>query len=222
LGTTDVVSHLDRIHAATLVTAEPVHTLDVLVAAAPGSMILRRRSMGELKDLAQVQVKRGNRIDAAHANPAGSVAVLSANGVSEGVTLDPFDVPKLYPRAARTEPGDVVFVERPRPMALVDVHGGSLVAAPSKILRLSPTAGIGPHAVTAIINRLPAEASEWQAWGVPILGAAEAEQLEGALIAAARYETSVRRRLDAINDLVTSVIDGVAAGAVTIKAQIEN
>ena len=35
LGTTDVAPHLDRIHAATLVTAEPTPSFDILAAAAP-------------------------------------------------------------------------------------------------------------------------------------------------------------------------------------------
>ncbi len=221
MGTTDVVPYLNRIHAATLVTAEPVPSFDILAAAAPGSMVLRRRSMGEMKDLQQVQFRRGSRIDPGHANPVGSVAVLSASDDTEGIRLDPFDAPKLYPRASRTEPGDVVFVEKPRPMARVDDRGGSLVASPSRILRLSPTAGIGPHAVAAIINQLPDEANEWQAWSVPVLDTTAADQLEDALTAAADYEASVRSRLDAVHDLIKAMIDGVAAGAVTLKPQAE-
>ncbi len=221
LGTTDVAPHLDRIRAATLVTAEPVPGFDILATAAPGSMVLRRRSMGEMKDLQQVQIRRGSRIDPRHANPVGSVAVLSAVGDTKEIRLDPFDAPKLYPRAARTEPGDVVFVEKPRPRARVDDRGGSLVASPSRILRLSPTAGIGPHAVAAIINQLPDEANEWQAWSVPVLDTAAADQLEDALTAAADYEASVRSRLDAVHDLIKTMIDGVAAGAVTLKPQAE-
>jgi hypothetical protein len=221
LGTTDVAPHLNRIHAATLVTGGPVQSFDVLAAAAPGSMILRRRSMGEIGDLKQVQVRRGSRIDAGHANPAGTVAVLSAADDAEEIRLDPFDAARLYPRAARTEPGDVVFVEKPRPSARVDDRGGSLVASPSKIFRLSPAVGVGPHAVAAIINQLPDEANEWPAWSVPILDAAAAKQLEDVLIAAAGYEASLRRRLGAVRDLIEAMIDGVAAGAVTLKPQTE-
>ncbi len=221
MGTTDVAPHLDRIHAATLVTAEPVPSFDILAAAAPGSMVLRRRSLGEMNDLKQLQFRRGSRIDPGHTNPVGSVAVLSAAGNTGEIRLDPFDVPKFYPRASRTEPGDVVFVEKPRPMARVDDRGGSLVASPSRILRLSPAVGIGPHAVAAIINQLPDEANEWQAWSVPVLDAAVADQLEDALTAAAGYEASMRWRLDAVHDLIEAIIDGVAAGAVTLKHQTE-
>lgn len=219
LGTTDVAPHLDRIHAATLVTGELVPGFDTLAAAAPGSMVLRIRSLGEMKDLQQVQIRRGSRIDSGHANPAGSVAVLSAIRDTAEIRLDPFDAPKLYPRAARTEPGDVVFVEKPRPIARVDDHGGSLVASPSRILRLNPTAGIGPHAVAAIINQLPDAPNDWQAWSVPVLDTAAANQLEDALAAAADYEASLRSRLAAVHDLIKAMIDGVAAGAVTLKPQ---
>jgi hypothetical protein len=221
LVTTDQAPHLDRIHAATLVTAEPVRGLDVLAGAASGSNVVHRRSLGELKDQQQVQVKRGSRIAADHASPAGSVVVLSATGDTADLKLDPFDALKLYPRAARTEPGDVVFVEKPRPRALVDDRGGSLVATPSRILRLNQAAGIGPHALAAIINRLPADAGEWQAWNVPVLDAPAVGQLEDAITSAADYEASLRKHVDAVHDLIDAMIDGVAAGAVTLMPDAE-
>ncbi|MGH3598762.1 MAG: hypothetical protein ACRDQH_00555, partial [Pseudonocardiaceae bacterium] len=221
LVTREIVPHLDRIHAATLITAEPVGGFDILAAAAPGSMVVRRRSLGELKDLQQVQVKRGSRIAADHASPAGSVAVLSATGDTADLKLDPFDARRLYPRAVRTEPGDVVFVEKPRPRALVDTRGDSLVASPSRVLRLSPAAGIGPHAVAAIINRLPVDTGEWQSWSVPILNSSVASELEDAITAAVDYEASLRRHVDAVHDLIDAMIDGVAAGAVTLMPHAE-
>lgn len=219
LGTTDPAPHLERIHTATLVTAEAVPSFDVLAAPAPGSIILRRRSLGELSELQQVRVRRGNRVDAVHADAGGTVAVLSADTSAAGFKLDPIEAVRLYPRAARTEPGDLVFVERPRPMARVDLNGGSLVASPSRILRLDRAVGIGPHAVAAIINQLPDEAHEWQAWNIPILDAAEADLLEAALIAAADYAAGLRRRLSAALDLTKALIDGVAAGAVTLRTE---
>lgn len=217
LATTDVQRHLTRISAATLVTSEPIPTFDVLAEEAAGSMLVRRRSLGELKELGLLQVKRGSRFVADHADTNGSVAVLSAGRGGAMFTLDPLDVIRLYPRAARTEPGDVVFTEGPAPRAFVDDRGGSLVASPSKILRLDRKAGVGPHAVAAIINQTRRETNEWQTWNVPILEAAEAEQLEEALTAAAVHEQSLRKHMDAVHDLITSMIDGVAAGAVTLK-----
>jgi hypothetical protein len=220
LATTEIERHVTVINTATLVTSEPIRPFDVLAEAAPGAMLLRRRSLGELKDLGHVRLLRGRRIDPTHHDPAGSVSVLSAPGAHNNtVRLDPFDATRLYPSAARTDPGDVVFAERPRPAATVDDHGGSLVSSPSKILRISSRAGIGPHAVAAIINRMPDEASEWQTWNVPILDTAEAALLEDALVAAANHEEILRRHLDATRDLVTAMIDGVAAGAVTLTTR---
>lgn len=217
LATTDVERHLKKISAATLITSAPIRTFDVLAEAASGSTLLRRRSLGELKDLRLAQVKRGSRFDADHADENGSVAVLSAGDGGTKLRLDPLDVVRLYPRAAHTEPGDVVFTESPLPRALVDDQGGSLVASPSKILRLDPKAGIGPHAVAAIINQTRSETTEWQTWNVPILEPTAADQLEEALIAAAAYESSLQRHLAAVHELITYMIDGVAAGAVTLK-----
>jgi hypothetical protein len=219
LPTTEIDRHVAVINAATLVTSEPIQPFDVLVEPAPGTMLLRRRSLGELKDLRRVRMLRGSRIDPGHSDPDGSVAVLSATGSHNTVLLDPFDAARLHPRAARTDPGDVVFAERPRPVARVDDHGGSLVASPSKILRIGPRAGIGPHTVAAIINQLPDGNTEWQTWNVPILDTAAAERLEDALVATANHEASLRRHLDATQDLVTAMIDGVAAGAVTLTTR---
>ncbi|SDP90897.1 hypothetical protein SAMN04487905_112191 [Actinopolyspora xinjiangensis] len=216
LATKAVKEHLARINAATLVTGEPVPPFDVLADAAPGSRLVRRHSLGELSDRKQLVVKRGSRIDRAHAHPAGSVPVVSASVGGELFALDPLDTVRLYPRAARTEPGDVVFTERPRPAAFVDDVGGSMVASPSRILRIKPGTGIGPHATAAIINRRSDGTAEWRTWNVPIVDAELIEQLEHALTAATQYETRLRKHLAAVDDLVSAMIDGVAAGAVTL------
>jgi hypothetical protein len=207
--------HLDRAQAAALVTAEPQPPLDVLVAAAPGMVLVRQRSLGELREAGLVVFRRGCRIDLGQALPEGSVPVISADGAMEGVALDPFDAERLYPRAARTEPGDVVFVEGPPPRAQVDVRGGCLVATPSRVLRLSPSAGVGPHTLAAVINH-QAATSEWQTWSIPIMEPGAATALEVALTQAAEYGTDLRRRQNALHDLTTALIDGVAAGAVMV------
>ena len=221
IATTEIEQRVSVINAATLVTSEPIPTFDVLAEAAQGSMVVRRRSLAELKELGHVRMLRGSRIDPGHADPAGSVAVLSAADAGDPLRLDPFDAMRWYPRAARTDPGDVIFAERPRPVARVDDHGGSLVASPSRILRVSSRAGIGPHAVAAIINRLPDEVTEWQTWSVPVLDAGEAQRLENAITAAREHEANLRRHLAATQDLITAMIDGVAAGAVTLTTRTE-
>jgi hypothetical protein len=208
-------NHLDRVQAAAMVTAEPQPPLDVLVTAAPGTTLLRQRSLGELHDEGLVEVRRGRRIDLRHAVPDGSVPVLSGDGTTDGVALDPFDAERLYRRANRTEPGDVVFVEGSAPRAVVDERGGSLVASPSRILRLRRNFGIGPHTVAAIINN-QSVTSEWQRWSVPLLDRHAAEVLEAALAEVTAYGVALRQRQHAVHDLIIALIDGVAAGAVTV------
>lgn len=219
LATPTIEHHVSMITDATLITGEAIPPFDVLVERASGAMLQRKRSLGELRDLGYVRVLRGSRIDFGHTDPAGSVPLLSATNQLGHPRLDPFDAARLYPRAARTEPGDVVFTERPRPTAKVDDHGGSLVASPSKILRIESRAGIGPHAVAEVINRQPAEATEWQTWNVPMLDTTVMERLEEALTAAGRHEGILRRHVDATRDLVTAMINGVAAGAVTLTTR---
>ena len=79
---------------------------DVTVAAGPGQVVLRHRSLRELEVANQLVMRRGTRVDLATAVPSGTVRVLSADGRTDGVLLDPFDAPRVYRRATRTEPGE--------------------------------------------------------------------------------------------------------------------
>ena len=119
-------------------TSEPIRPFDVLAERAAGAMLLRRRSLGELKDLGQSAstARQPDRI------PATTTLLGPLRSCPRPIhtalhVLDPFDAARLYPRAVRTDPGDVVFTERPRPTARVDDHGGALVASPTKVLRIS-------------------------------------------------------------------------------------
>ena len=216
VAVTDPATHLDRVHAATLTTSVPLAGFDVAVAPAPGQVVLRQRSLGELKVGRQLKVLRGNRIDAQRADLAGTVPVLAADGSTDDLRLDPFDAARIYPRATRTEPGDVIFLDGRRPLARVDVTGGALVAAPSRVLRLERGAPVGPRALAAIVNETASAGSEWPAWSVPDLSAAERDLLESVLAAAGDHQARLHRHLNALHDLVTGLVHGVAAGAVTL------
>jgi hypothetical protein len=218
LRSADSSTHLDRVHGATLTTTTPLELLDVLVAPSPGRFRMRYRSLGELREQKHVIIKRGRRIDPADATPDGTVVVLPADVVGT-VRLDPFDASRKYPHAARTEPGDVVFVEKPRPRAWVDVTGGALVASPAKIIRLRETAEFGPRALATVINEMCLAGSEWPTWSLPVMARDEADRLEAALLDADCYEREARRRTEAARDLKKALIEGVAAGALTLDAQ---
>ena len=214
----DQASHLDRVHAATLTTTAPLAPLDVLVEASPGRVRLRHHSLGELCEEKKLAMKRGNRIDIAHAAAGGSVVVLPVE-LSGGIRMDPLDAEQRYPRWVRTEPGDVVFVEKPHPQAWVDAVGGAMVASPARILRLTRTAEVGPRLLAAVINHAATPGSEWQTWSVPAISREEADRLEAALADVEHYEAEATQRLAAATDLKKALIDGVAAGALTLNAQ---
>ncbi|NEE04613.1 hypothetical protein G1H10_31065 [Phytoactinopolyspora halotolerans] len=218
IGQSDGASHVERIHAATLTTSTPLAGHDILVEQAPGAVLLRHRSLGELRDSGHIVMRRGSRVDTGHADPEGTVTVASADGNWDSVRLDPFDAERHYPRATRTEPGDVVFIEKPRPRARVDTEGGAMVASPSRILRLREAAEIGPYALAAIINEMTSEGSEWETWSVPVLSRPQAQRLDDALRDSQLYRDELRRRVDATRDLTRALIEGVAAGAVTLDA----
>ncbi|ABM10884.1 hypothetical protein H7I42_08270 [Mycolicibacterium vanbaalenii PYR-1] len=209
-------SHVERVHTITLTTTTPLQPVDVLVEASPGRLKLRHRSLGELRDEGKLTLKRGNRIDLAHATSDGTVRVLPAD---DGLALDPVDAERLYPHSTRTEPGDVIFVQKPQPRAWVDTFGGAMVAAPARILRLGRTADLGPQVLAAVINETATAGSEWPSWTVPEMSADEAARLEVALADIAHYEAEARRRVEAARELKTALIDGVAAGALTLDAQ---
>lgn len=210
--------HLDRVLAASLITGEPIDAFDLEVQAAPGNVTRRTRSIAELRDADQLRVLHGSRIDRAHAVDAGTVSVLTPAGSFDDVRLDPFDAERHYPRARRTEPGDVVFEHQP-PRAIVDPVGGSMVASPARILRLAEHAPIGPHVLASVINSMTH--SEWETWAVPEIDRAQRDLAEGAVRNAARHRAELMRRLKAVDRLTTSLVEGVAAGSVALTPSLE-
>lgn len=214
----DEAEHVERVHRATLVTTTPLLSLDVLVTPAPGRIHLTHRSLHELHSANRLVLKRGRRIDVCHGSPEGTVRVLPEDVVGE-LALDPLEAEAKYPRATRTEPGDVIFLEKPRPRAWVDRVGGAMVACPARIIRLAESAEVGPLVLATIINETACPGSEWQTWSVPALPRAEAERLEAALAEADEYEQQASRRVEAARELKTALISGVAAGALTLDVE---
>ncbi|MGW8812658.1 hypothetical protein [Gordonia terrae] len=207
-----LADHADRVHRATLQTSTPARTVDVLIRTASGRFRTHDQSLAELKERKLITVHSGNRFDNSDADPDGTVVVLP-----EGtLRFDPFDAAQRYPRARRTDPGDIVFVGKPVPYAVVDDVGGSLVQAPARLLRIDPRAPLGPHTLAAIINSSCEPGSEWQTWRVPGLTATESEQLEQALVDVADYQRAVEQKVAAAKELTIALIDGIAAGDISL------
>ncbi|MBB5152887.1 helix-turn-helix transcriptional regulator [Saccharopolyspora phatthalungensis] len=218
-ATTEPAEHRDRVIAATQRTAEPLPGFDVLVSPAAGTIAVSWSSLGQLENQKLLKIKRGKRYNEDDHDPDGTVDVVGASGPT-GIRLDPIEAAQRHPHAPRTDSGDVVFAKSP-PEAWVDPIGGSLLRAPARIIRLAPGAGIGPHTLAAIINRLPDTAGDPLAWNVPRLETG-VQELDDALAAATAYEARLRERLNALQNLTEFMINGAAEGAITIVGHGEN
>ncbi|MEV4056773.1 hypothetical protein AB0J55_36675 [Amycolatopsis sp. NPDC049688] len=220
LVTTEPADHRDRVTAVTQRTAEPVPGFDVHVSSTAAHISVAWSSLGQLKTQRLLSIKRGRRYDQDDHDPLGTVHVVDGTGPT-GIRLDAIDAAQRHQHATRTEPGDVVYQSQKRPAAWVDPIGGALLCAPARIIRLARGAGVGPHTLAAIINRLPEQAGDPLSWNVPQL-THNLRELDDALAAATTYEAQLHDRLDALRDLTGCLIDAVAEGALTIADRSYN
>jgi hypothetical protein len=218
LAGADSSTHGDRVTAATLVTREPLDGFDVLVTPKPPATATTPRSLGEMVAARRIELLSGCRVNVEHTEPSGTIRVLSADPALHELQIDPLVAAERYRHARRTRPGDVVFVDRPRPSALVDDIGGSLVRTPNRILRLPAGAGIGPRALAEVINHLPDDAGEWGTWSIPSLAQDQIDDVERTLADAEIYAAELRRREIAMNELITNLIQGLAVDGLIITS----
>src|SRR5690625_205390 len=180
----------------------------------------QRVSLRTLIDQGQVRVIAGSRLDLALVRDDGTVRLFEPVADSTTRFFDPLELQARHPRAVRTEPGDVVFTHTPRPAARVDVQGGSTVAYPARILRISPTARLGPHTLAQTITRLPDDAREWKSWHIPLCDAADKPGLESTLAAVEALQRELACRMQTCRDLAGELTDAVAGQLVTIEEGI--
>jgi len=198
----------------------------------------RRARLGSLVDGGAVRRVPGNRLEesdvrAAGADPAGASRVI---GVPELLgeeevgarVVDRLEFAGRYPAGRLTEPGDVVFCTTPRPAALVDTEGFSVVVFPARVLRLRahrPDDGpgaIGPDArlVPEVLARDVAaqvRGSRWRSWEIRIVPAGEADDVAAALARVRERRAAARRELSRLEELEMALVDGVTTGVVRMR-----
>ncbi len=214
LGSFDAGTAYDRVVSATIVTREAIPGFDLPAVRGGTLSPSSSRSLGDLVEAGAIRRQSGSRIADEDLDPAGSVRVITAEGGAPS-WIDRLVEADRYRSAVHTEPGDVVFSMNP-PRAVVDETGGAIVASPSRILRPDPArAGTGPRALAAAINRLQ-DSSEWKTWLIPRFPADQIQRVEEALNAVDEHLAEIRKHEAAAADLITSLIQGVAAGSVTL------
>ncbi|ANS80268.1 hypothetical protein SGUI_2872 [Serinicoccus hydrothermalis] len=151
---------------------------------------------------------------------SGSLRLITSAVVQE--QSHPLHVDPLDPGVAggrRTEPGDVVFVTSPRPRAMVDRDGMSVVAYPARVLRSAPGSGLVPDVLADVVNALPDTARQWRGWLLPQVDPSAADDLGAVLGRLADEESELRRRSAALRH-ARSVLAGLVAdggAAVTLR-----
>lgn len=171
-------------------------------------------ALGDLARSRLIRVIPGNRLASL---PTGQVRLWTSTAVAanrpEGVDL--LALTSAYPRATLTAPDDVVFTGTGSPHAVVDAGGGSAVAFPARILRVSSTASCSPRAIAAVINALGTGRgmAKWRSWRVPIVSGNRRE-VEDLLRRIDAWEDQTRAQLDRIAELRRLATRSVTSGAV--------
>ena len=123
-----------------------------------------------------------------------------------------------YPAGRVTEPGDVVFCTAPRPTAIVDTEGTSVVAYPARILRINPgdPNGLVSEVVASDVIALTSTHKQWKTWLLRQTGQRQRAALSDALTSIRIQQQRARERLAQLDELSSLLISGVTAGTLTL------
>jgi len=212
---------LEAQRLATAVSAPvPGVSLDIVHGEHGG---VRTATVGQLLAGKAVRAIPGNRLDATDLLPDAPVPVI---GPEELLTarrrgdrgMDRLSFASRYGSGRYTEPGDVVFCTTPATAALVDVEGLSVVLSPARVLRIDRDRepGLTPELLAHALRTGPGK-GPWRAWPVRLVPAKQAAALESALHDAEVARDDARQRLDALDALARTLVEGVSTGALTLN-----
>ncbi|MGF7121328.1 hypothetical protein [Rhodococcus sp. BE178] len=192
----------------------------------------RFQTAGELAAAKELRVLPGNRIDAIDIEARGSVPVIGTDEILGRCEVGSRGIDRLtfvtdYPSGRYTEPGDIVFCTSPSFGVIVDVEGSSVVMWPARILRIADVgaSGLVPelvarHLQSGGVGAKPPGAirggSAWKTWEIPRVQADQVGAVTAALVDLRERRAAARRLLGTLEDLTTTLVDGVAHGALTV------
>jgi len=201
---------------------DPLHGVDVAVAH--GELADSATAIGALMQRGLLRAVPGSRVDV-HSLLPGTVPIITVEDLQQADPaanhrVEVLALESAYPSARRTQPGDVVFCTSPRPRAVVDAEGGSVVAYPARVLRVAnpSESGLVPEVLATDINLLPSSARAWRAWRVRAAPPEQVAVVSAALARLRHEETRARQRAQRIEALTRMLADGVAARAFTLAA----
>lgn len=219
----DAHTTLERLAATEAAVAAPLSSGIIdLVRANPSDARSLPSTLRELKSDRHVSLRPGTRIATQDIGGGDGFRVIGAQEVRGEVTIgsrsiDRERLVRAYHRAQLTEPGDVVFVTSPRPRAVVDADGFSVVVTPARILRINEgdPNGLVPQLLALDVNCQAAQSTDWRSWAVRRVGVRERAGLRAVheRIDAARAQ--LHARLDDLDELERLMADGTTSGLLT-------
>ena len=138
--------------------------------------------------------------------------------------IDRLMLEEQAPRAQLTEPGDVIYVAAGGPAAVVDHHGGHVVAAPARIFRCRDAEADDRQLVPAVVaaDIAAQRGSDRSTWRLRTVPAGVVPALD---VITQRIADRRRRLLDEMKNLDTFeavLVDGLSAGSLTASIDRSN
>lgn len=189
-------------------------------------------SVGSLIKAGTVNLIQGTRIDPRHVSAQGTHRVLGPSdlGCSKAEyerLIDRAVLAEHYPRAALTEPGDVLVTLAPAPTVMVDDDGFSVVEFPVRALRVpaSRRERLTPRLLAALLTvtavhrsdgavRAPRRLEEWR---IPVLDARSVREADRMLATLAERRAIAQQELAAVDALTEIAATGLTNGTLTIQ-----
>ncbi|HEX5495187.1 MAG TPA: hypothetical protein VFX70_11505 [Mycobacteriales bacterium] len=220
---------LDRLADPAATSREPVRAG---VARAAGGRP-ETTSVGALVGAGRLALIRGTRLAPGDVIAGGQHPVLGAAEVTGHArvgarTVDRAVLADRYPRAALTEPGDVVVTTAPALGAYVDHDGFSVVEFPARALRVpvSERDRVTPRVLAALLVaggqngrraagavRPPRRLADWQ---VPLLDPVTAARYDQVLARIERRRRVAAEEIDSLDELDRITAAGLAGGTLTL------
>jgi hypothetical protein len=166
----------------------------------------------------------GNRLDIENANNlASGLRIISPEDLTGHTSAGTRRIDSLrffaeHPAGRLTEPGDIVFCTSPRPAAMVDTEGTSVVVFPARILRINSSSpnGLLAEIIATGINAQQPGNRRWRHWLMRRVHPAEGPALAQAIAAIRSEQAIARGRLAQLDELASLLIAGTTTGTLTL------
>lgn len=211
-----------------------LQNLTVAVEAyAPPSVSVRERditappstALGVAVSNHDIRILPGHRIDPADFTPEDGTPIVGVAELTGASAPGSRRIGRLvfaqYSAGQYTEPGDVVFCQSPRPAAVVDAHGGSVVVYPARIARSRSSAFV-PAVLAADITHQPVGATGWKTWTVRRVPSDQIEALSKTLADISRERGLLATRLSHLSRAADELTAAVVSGDVVVTLDLKD